>query len=70
MQVINTDPTLMLNEGSNHRVNENIYCIGDTSLTQINEEKGVLSAKMGAEIAAANILESLRGGRNFMRIPL
>lgn len=59
-----TNPNL-----SNIRIHKNIFCIGDVNLSRVNEEKGVLPAKTGAEICAHNILEMIHGGNNFRALP-
>lgn len=66
MQVTNVDPRLTRIAPA---VQDNIYCVGDASLSSLNEIKGILAVKTLAPLAAKNILAQAAGRRPNNTIP-
>ncbi len=66
MQVTGVDPRVVRVANA---VQENIYCVGDASLSSLDEIKGILTLKTLAPIAAKNILAQAAGLRPSTLIP-
>jgi hypothetical protein len=54
---------------SNSKAYDTIYCVGDINLSRIDEEKGIVTAKLGASICADNILAALNGNTPSQILP-